>query len=121
MLDKAAENRLLDNDFEFSSKTILSAADLALLKINEGHIIKTSYTIDSCPGYMLLLGTVYFAMGGRVAQKARNRVSASDGGMLVDREGNVELYYRIQQNVLMLLNEEIDREKGWENISAGFS
>ncbi len=113
--DIVIENKLMDS-YEYSEDDIISASVIALSKINTDHIYQTGYTVEDCPEHMLVLGTAYYAMQARVAQKIRNKVTINDGGVIADREGNTPLYISLMASMKQEFEESINKIKGWADI-----
>lgn len=118
--DKKAENRILGYEEEYSLEDILNAVNLALEEINYKGIIKTSYTLDTCDPYLLRLGAAKYLLSGEIAMKTRNYVTVNDGGISVNREGNIELYYRMYQQISDEFNEQLDIMKNNANLLSGY-
>lgn len=118
--DKKADNRLLGFVDEYSFEEVLNSANLALDEINNKGIYKTSFTVDDCDPYMLMLGTAKYLLAAAIALKTRNYVTVNDGGISVNREGNIDLYYRIYDQVRQEFAEQVDATKNTMNLMAGF-
>ena len=119
--DKEKKNRLKGHAFEFDDGDILSAAQLAVSKINFLYPPETAYTIDDCPEYILILGTVEQMLTSEIALKARNYIDAVVGGSRVNREGNITIYQAILSQVKTDFDEALRFMKLKINIEAGFS
>ena len=118
--DRKAENRILGEEEEYSLEDIINAANMALEEINHRHIIITNYTIDNCDPYLLRLGTTKHLLLGRIAAKARNYVTVNDGGVSVNREGNIDLYQRIYESIRAEFDAHLEMFKNNLNLRRGY-
>ncbi len=120
MNDEKAKNRLLGYEYEYTDESIVEAASLALDEINNRGLFKLNYTIKDCDPYLLRLGTAKYLISQEIASKSRNFASVNDGGVAVNREGNIELYYRLYDSVNAEFIEQLDTFKNNLNLMSGF-
>lgn len=118
--DKKLANRLLSNQDEYSLEDVINCSSLALDEINNKGLVKTLYTLDNCEAYLLTLGTAKYLLAGSIALKSRNYITINDGGVSVNREGNIDLYYRMYENIRQEFEDQLDSRKTWLNIQRGF-
>jgi|APSaa5957512576_1039674.scaffolds.fasta_scaffold74050_1 hypothetical protein len=109
--DKADLNRLKGFEPEFSEGIVRSASKLALLTINNKYACKTSHTIGDCPEYLLLLGVAAQLLESEIILKSRNTLAINDGGIAVNREGNLGLYKDIWASLKQEFETELDAYK----------
>ena len=113
-------NRLKGFKSEFSKSDIQAASNLALLKINSKHAVKTELTIDDCPEFLLLLGTAARLMESEVMLKARNTLAVADGSGTINREGNIQLYDKLKMDIVKEFEEELFSYKTNLNFMSGW-
>ncbi|MDP3014262.1 MAG: hypothetical protein Q8M92_08485 [Candidatus Subteraquimicrobiales bacterium] len=119
--DKASENRLGGYNEEYSLEEVINAANLTLEEINYKGIIKTSFTMETCDPYLLRLGTAKTLISGTIVAKTRNYVTVNDGGVSVNREGNIDLYTRLYQIINDEFQEQLDAKKCHINLMRGWN
>jgi len=120
LYDKAAENRLHGYAEEVSIEDVIQGANLALMEINRKGILKTSFDMDTCDPYTLLLGTAKYVLSGIIALKTRNYITVNDGGVSVNREGNLDLYYRVYEVIKQEFDQQLEADKSYMNLSGGW-
>lgn len=118
--DKKVDNRLIGYEDEYSLEDVIRCANLALTEINGKTIYKTSFTIDTCDPYLMLMGTVKYLLSSEIALKSRNYITVNDGGASVNREGNIELYYRMYEAVKSEFLEQLEAMKFNMNLMGGY-
>lgn len=116
--DQAVKNRLIDYTEEYTIGDIKSASDLALLEINGTAPFATNYTIENCPDYLLILGTGCYLLSNQIALKSRNTSVINDGGIIVNREGNINLYINLHTILRQRFEDQVEAYKGWLNLKA---
>ena len=113
--DISNRNRLTGGTKEHDKNDVRLAAQQALLTINGG-VYSTGYTIDSCPSQILVEGTVVELLKQDIMLKARNKITAADGGIILDREGNIDLYIRIKDETERMFRDLVQQHKGYLNL-----
>jgi len=97
--DKDTKNRLAGNEYEFDLGEVYQAVKIAVMRINNTHQPITVYTADTCPEYLLLMGTASQLMQAQIILKARNYINVSDSVSQMNREGNIALYQSIRATI----------------------
>ncbi len=118
--DKKTANRLLGYEYEYTDEAVSQCANLALEEINYKGIVITKYTIENCDPYLLRLGTAKYLLSQEIASKSRNFATVNDGGVSVNREGNIEFYYRIYEAIKEEFEEQLYAKKNAANLMSGF-
>jgi hypothetical protein len=121
LLDREITNRLIGENLEYADDEIINATEIALMKINSMYVPKTAYTVDTIPDdHLLLLGVVTTLLLSKIQSKTRNYMTVNDGGVMTNREGNIEQYKEMYRTVSaeyerLLMNFKIEL-----NIRQGF-
>lgn len=118
--DKAAGNRLLGYAEEYDLEDVINCANLALEEVNHKGITTTGFTMDTCDPYLLRLGTAKYLLSSSIALKGRNSVTVNDGGIAVNREGNLDLYYRMYDMISAEFEDQLYAKKNAANLMRGF-
>ena len=118
--DVAAKNRLLGGVDEFELEDVIKSSELALEEINYKGIYKTGYTMETCDPYLLRLGTAMYLLSGVIATKTRNYATVNDGGVTVNREGNIDLYYRMHDSIKQEFEDQLYAKKNASSLLNGF-
>jgi hypothetical protein len=113
--DIATKNRLTGGETEHNQADIKSAYRQALININGG-VFNTGYTLETCPPDLLIRGTVIELLQQDISLKARNQIAANDGGILLDREGNIALYMNIMEREREEFRDALQKHKGFLNL-----
>jgi len=119
--DRATKNRLSDNALEFDINDIEMALRLTLIHINGAYLITTGYTLENCPEHLLIPGVTVQALSSKITQKARNKITVNDGGIAVDREGNIDIYSRIYTDIKRSFEDDLMIWKGNVNLMQGMN
>lgn len=117
MQDYTDKNRLIEGE-EFSDVDIIMASDLALDHINDT-LPFTQYQIADSPSMLLSLGTVYYLLKSKIAEKARNRMIVQTAGTSVDKEANVAMYRELSAIYKRDFLDHLSRHKGYLNMKKG--
>lgn len=118
--DKKAANRLLGYEYEYTDEAISQCASMALEEINYKGIVVTHYTMDNCDPYLLRLGTAKYLLSQEIAAKGRNFAVINDGGVSVNREGNIEFYYRTYEDINQEFEDQLYAKKNAADLLRGF-
>ena len=118
--DKAAGNRLLGYQDEYTLEDVINCANMALEEINYKGIYTTSFTMESCDPYLLRLGTAKYLLSASIAQKSRNTLTVNDGGVAVNREGNIDHYYRLYDMINAEFDDQVYSKKNAASLLRGF-
>ncbi len=119
--DYAVKNRLLGENEEYTDDDIFSASATALIEINTKGIVHFAYTTESCPDHLLLMGTLKHLLVSIISLKSRNTIVVSEaGGGSVNREGNLELYYRLYSDVRAQFDQDLYIAKAQANMEGAF-
>jgi len=119
--DRATKNRLNNNTLEFDINDIEIALRLALIHINGAYLITTGYTLENCPEHLLIPGVAVQVLSSKITQKARNKIAVNDGGIAVDREGNIDIYMRIYGEISRKFEDDLMVWKGNINLIQGIN
>lgn len=118
--DSPEYNRVMGNKDEYTPEDVMLAAQDAVDEINEFGPYKTKLLIHTAPISLLLKGTIAHLLKARIAEKIRNTMTVSDGGIALNREGNLDKY----EQLLAVYNAEfydaLSRYKADLNIRSGF-
>lgn len=118
--DKASLNRLDGFESEFLEPDVLIASRITLLAINNKGAHKTGYSINDCPEYLLVLGVSAQLLESKINLKTRNTLAINDGGIAINREGNLELYRVIWAALKREFIDELDMHKSDINFMSGW-
>lgn len=118
--DKKADNRLNGYEEEYSLEDVINCSNLALNEINYKGIYQTNFKLDTCNPYLLILGTAKFLLSSEIALKTRNYITVNDGGTSLNREGNIDLYYKMYGEIKSDYLEQLEAIKNNLNLMAGF-
>jgi hypothetical protein len=118
--DRKAANRLLGYEYEYTEEAVTQCAGLALEEINYKGVTTTKYTIETCDPYLLRLGTAKYLLSQEIATKGRNYAAVNDGGISINREGNIEFYYRMYEAISTEFEEQLYAKKNARNLMRGY-
>lgn len=118
--DQEELNRLKDFKYEYDESAVNAAVNMALREINFKYQPKTTYRLESCPEYMLILGVAVQLLTSEIILKSRNLITVNDGSSIINREGNIKDYKAVRDEIKKEFDIELYHWKIGLNIEAGF-